>query len=76
VREKVRYESYSNPAPSVTEAPKRGSGALVDLERVTIQAMSAVAGMVGSAVVAAGHALAPLADAAWEKSKAMGLISD
>jgi hypothetical protein len=76
-RERVKYDSYSNVVSFAPEDSGAGKRRADDFGAAAARTVVTVAGTVvesvGSAMVAAGHAIAPIANAAWEKSKAIGV---
>lgn len=65
VRKKTKYESYSNADTYVPPPPKQNT----DFGEAAATFVSDVAGSISTAVSAAGQAITPIANAAWEKSK-------
>lgn len=65
VRKKTKYESFSNADTYVPPPPKQNS----DFGEAAANFVSDVAGSISTAVSAAGQAITPIANAAWEKSK-------
>lgn len=74
-RERVQYESYSNTVsyvPPEAEPSNRTPENAESPGQAVVHVVEAVANRIGEAAIAAGHAVAPLASSAWEKSKQIG----
>lgn len=74
-KEKVQYGSYSNVVSYVPPEQNTNNNVNDDGEspgQAVVHVVGAVANKIGEAAIAAGHAVAPLASTAWEKSKQIG----